>query len=415
MATRRAAPRPRPGAAAAAKANGAGRTHSRKEALRELVESAPGTPMGRLLRRFWQPVAISDDVAPGHAIPIRVMCEDLTLYRGRGGKPFIVDQRCPHRLTLLHTGWIEGDCIRCRYHGWKFDGGGQCVEMPAEEPGFPPKVRITSYPAADYGGIVFAWLGEGAPPPLPRKPELERDYGVKWASTQVWPCNWFQRIENSMDAVHVSFVHRETGFGEVLSYAVPALRYEETEWGIRQYATRSSNNVRISNFSFPNCNHIVVPTGRPSPDRPPHPWTDIFNWFVPVDDGHTAFYTARSAPVRGPDAERLRARLDGADRWNPADHHDEVFRGIMPGDNSGETATALVNAQDYVVQVGQGAVVDRARERLGRSDEGVIFLRRIFRRELDAIKAGRPTKSWVPKQEFSRLPVPPDVPPSPDP
>lgn len=398
-----------------ARSDGRSATRAKQGEWRELVESAPDTPMGRLLRRFWQPVAISDDLAPGHAMPIRVMCEDLTLYRGHGGEPYIVDHRCPHRLTLLHTGWIEGECIRCRYHGWKFDGTGQCVEMPAEEPGFPAKVKIRSYPAADYGGIVFAWMGDAAPPPLPRKPELERDYGVKWASTQIWPCNWFQRIENSMDAVHVSFVHQDTAFGEVLSYTVPTLRYEETPWGLRQYATRSSNNVRISNFSFPNCNHIVVPTGKPANGGSVHPWTDIFNWFVPVDDEHTAFYTARSAPIQGPEALELRERLSAADRYNPTEEAEKLFKGILPADNTGDTATALVNAQDYIVQVGQGAIADRSRERLGKSDEGVIFLRKIFRRELAAIKAGKAPKRWVPNEAFSHLPVPPNVPLAPDP
>ena len=393
---------------------GVRRPKAKKGVWDELVQSAPGTPMGKLLRQFWQPVAISNELAPGSAMPIRVMCENLTLYRGENGAPYIVDHVCPHRLTLLHTGWVEGDCLRCRYHGWKFDGRGQCIEMPAEEDAFPPKVRITSYPAADYAGIIFAWMGDGAPPPLPRKREMERDYGVQWASTQVWPCNWFQRIENSMDAVHVSFVHRETGFGEVLSYAVPTLRYEETEWGIRQYASRSNSNVRISNFSFPNCNHIVVPTGKAHGSPAPRPWTDIFNWFVPVDGEHTAFFTARSAPIRGADAEVLRDQLAATDRWNPADHAEELFKGNMPSDNSGDTATALVNAQDYLVQVGQGAIVDRSRERLGKSDEGVIFLRKVFQRELAAIKSGKPTKRWNQFEDFARLPLPPNVPPAPD-
>jgi len=388
----------------------------KQDAWDDLVQAGPGTPMGRLLRKFWQPVAISKDLAAGHAMPIRVMNEDLTLYRGHSGQPYLVAQRCPHRLTLLHTGWIEGDCIRCRYHGWKFDGTGQCVEMPAENPSFPPKVKILRYPARDYAGIVFAWMGEGEAPEFPRKAELERTYGVKWASSTTWPCNWFQRIENSMDAVHVSFVHQESRFGEVLSYTVPTLSYEETEWGIRQYATRSASNVRISEFSFPNCNHIVVPTQLPQ-QKPGTilPWTNIFNWFVPVDDTHSAFYTARSAPVADEDARVFEGWLGGSDKYNPADHEAEIFRGIMPDDSVGDTATAMVNAQDYVVQVGQGAIADRAREWLGKSDEGVILLRKIFRREMAAIKKGRPGKTWTPRRGFARLPVPPNVPPCADP
>jgi len=372
--------------------------------------------MGILLRKFWQPVAISSELEVGKAMPVRIMNEDLTLYRGESGQPYIVAQRCAHRSTLLHTGWVEQEDIRCRYHGWKYDGGGQCLEMPAEDAGFPGKVRILSYPAKEYAGLVFAYLGKGAVPEFPQKAELERDYGVKWAGSMTWPCNWFQRIENSMDAVHVSFVHQESRLGRALSYAVPCLSYEETEWGIRQIATRSGNNVRISDFSWPNCNHIVVPTPFPlAGEVKMLPWTDIFNWFVPVDDEHTALFTARSSPIRGDVAREFQSRLSSSGKYNPADHHEELFKGVMPGENVGEIATALVNAQDYIVQVGQGAVVDRSKERLGKSDAGVILLRKIFRRELDAIKKGQSGKNWKPRVETAKLPVPPNVPSSPHP
>ena len=372
--------------------------------------------MGILLRKFWQPVAVSSELKVGNAMLIRIMNEDLTLYRGESGRPYIVAHRCAHRLTLLHTGWVEKEYIRCRYHGWKYDGGGQCVEMPAEEAGFPGKVRILSYPATEYAGLVFAYMGNGAAPEFPQKAELERDYGVKWAGSMIWPCNWFQRIENSMDAVHVSFVHQESRLGQALSYAVPSLSYEQTEWGIRQIATRSANNVRISDFTWPNCNHIVVPTQFPSQSEGKMlPWTDIFNWFVPVDGGHTELFTARSSPIRGDMAREFQAWLSSCAKYNPADHDEELFKGVMPGDNVGETATALVNAQDYIVQVGQGAIVNRSKEHLGKSDAGVILLRKIFRRELVAIKKGQLGKSWKPRAGFARLPVPPNVPSSPDP
>ena len=382
----------------------------------ELVEVGPGTPMGNFLRTFWHPVAVARELADGSATPIRIMGEDLTLYRGTSGRPYIVAHRCPHRSTVLHVGWIEDDTIRCRYHGWRFDGTGQCVEMPAEDASFPPKVKILNYPARDYAGLVFAYMGDGEPPLFPRKAELERDYGVAWSSMQIWPCSWFQRIENSMDAVHVSFVHQETKFGEALSYKVPTLAYKETEWGLKQIATRSADNVRVSEFSIPNCNHIVVPT-RPAghTGEEPLPWTNIFNWFVPVDDTHTAFFTARQAPISGPDAAEFESLIAAADSYNPADHEETLFQGNLPGDGIGETATGLVNAQDYIAQVGQGTIVDRSQEWLGRSDEGVIALRGIFRRELEAIKRGKPLKTWKPRHGFARMPVPPDVPPSPDP
>jgi len=379
----------------------------------ELVRTGPGTPMGILLRKFWQPVAVSAELKNGKAKPLRIMSEDLTLYRGESGKPYIVSDRCAHRLTLLHTGWVEQDCIRCKYHGWKYDGEGQCVEMPAEDATFVSKVKILSYPVREYAGLVFAYLGTGAPPEFPRKAELDRDYGAKWSYLLIWPCNWFQRIENSLDAVHVSFVHRGGATGKAVSYGIPELSYEETEWGIRQIATRAADNVRIGEFSWPNCNHIASPMQfKPKGDKK-FPWSDLFNWFVPIDDEHTGFFSARSAPVRGELGQEFHDWLSSCDSYNPADFHKELFKGVMP-DIDGNTINALQNAQDYIVQVGQGPIVDRSKERLGKSDAGVILLRKIFRREVDAIKKGQPGKDWKPRVGFAKLPVPPHVPLAPD-
>src|SRR5579883_2699377 len=131
----------------------------------------PRTLAGRYLRRFWQPVYRAADLPAGWAKPLRILGEDFTLYRGEGGQPHIVAFRCAHRGTQLSTGWVEGDCLRCFYHGWKYDASGQCVEMPAEDPSFPPKVKIRSYPTEEYLGLIFAYLGEDEAPPLPRFPE----------------------------------------------------------------------------------------------------------------------------------------------------------------------------------------------------------------------------------------------------
>src|SRR5215208_3001398 len=136
--------------------------------FREFVHTGPGTLAGRFLRMFWQPVCCSYELAAGQALPIRIMSEDLTLYRGQSGTAYLVAGRCAHRGTQLSAGWVEADCIRCFYHGWKYDGTGQCVEQPAEDQAFAPKVRIAGYPVREYIGLIFAYLGEGEPPPLPR-------------------------------------------------------------------------------------------------------------------------------------------------------------------------------------------------------------------------------------------------------
>src|SRR5579871_5265962 len=156
----------------------------------DFARTGPDTQAGRYLRLYWQPVMKSADLEPGHAKPIKIMSEDFTLYRGEDGAPHVVAFRCAHRGTQLSTGWVEGDCIRCFYHGWKYDASGQCVEMPAEDSSFPPKVRIPSYPAQEYLGLIFAYLGDDAPPPLPRYPEFEEP-GVLTVQVYTMPCNYF--------------------------------------------------------------------------------------------------------------------------------------------------------------------------------------------------------------------------------
>src|SRR5918912_1024538 len=177
--------------------------------------TGPGTLAGRYLRAFWQPMALAADLPPGVARRIRVMSEDFTLYRGEDGASHVVAPRCVHRGTQLSAGWVEGDCLRCFYHGWKYDGSGQCTEMPAEDSSFPPKVRIQSHPVQEYLGLIFAYLGEGEPPPLPRYPfldDIDDTCTVRQVATDVRPYCYRNRIENSIDPVHVAFVHRNSEF-----------------------------------------------------------------------------------------------------------------------------------------------------------------------------------------------------------
>src|SRR5215211_1407198 len=206
------------------------------------TDAGPGTPMGQVLRQYWQPLAVAASLRPGKARPVKLMGEELTLYRGASGEPHLVGGRCAHRCTVLHIGWVEHEAIRCRYHGWKYDASGQCVEMPAEDASFPPKVRIAGYPVREYGGLIFTYMGEGTPPPFPRKDELDRDYGVKWTEQKVWPCNWFQRLENALDSAHLAFVHSGSEFGQTVTAAPPRFEHRETEWGIELKAIRSTEN-----------------------------------------------------------------------------------------------------------------------------------------------------------------------------
>jgi 5,5'-dehydrodivanillate O-demethylase len=365
--------------------------HPMADKLRMLSQTTAGTPMGTLLRKFWQPVARSQTLQAGKARAVRAFGEDLTLYRGESGRPYLVGGRCAHRRTLLHTGWVQDEKIRCMYHGWQFNGSGQCTERPAEQDVGLPNVKIPGYPLHEYSGLIFAYMGGGAPPEfqLPRKDVFERPNGLLFAREETWPCNWLQQVENSMDAVHVSFVHHwgTVGtFGEVVAPVIPQLEYEETDAGIRQTATRSAKSKRVSDWTFPNNNHISQPSLTLD-----DPWMDVGIWMTPVDDTHTTRFIIYSLPGGNPEFERrVTDYFERCGDYNPADHHDALFNEkTMPQD----TLNQLTSAQDYVAAVGQGAIVDRTAEHLGKSDMGVAFLRRLYWRELESLRKGQ-TKDW---------------------
>ena len=368
----------------------------------ELMECERGTAMGQLLRSFWQPVALASAVAAGESKQIRVFAQNFALYRGESGQAHLVDNVCAHRQTRLDTGWVQGEEIRCIYHGWKYNGAGQCTETPAETPEFAKRVRIGGYPVREYGGLLFAFLGEGEAPEfdLPRKDVLETDIVELCPRTEVWPCNWLQLVENSLDAVHVSFVHHagKVGpFGEAVSNGIPKLEYQETDAGIRQIATRGKNNVRVSDWTFPNYNHIVIPSAAGKA------WMDVCVWRVPIDIDRTLRIGVYSINSSNPDERRqFRNYMETIGRYDAAEHHDELFdHRLYPEDR----LIQLTSAQDYVAALGQGALPDRNQERLGQSDAGIVMLRRLFWRELDAIRKGQPIKKWKRIEQLGALPV----------
>src|SRR5262249_11712828 len=192
---------------------------------KELAHTGPGTLAGRYLRRFWQPVYVSADLPSGRAKPITIMNEQFTLYRSESGTAQVVDFRCPHRGTQLSTGWVRGDNIRCLYHGWTYAPDGRCVEQPAEPEPFCEKIRIRSYPTREYLGLIVAYLGEGEPPEFPRYPEFEEDGILRTADLGVHDCNWFNRIDQAGDVVHVFFAHPQLNLN-----SAPGVRTDETEY-----------------------------------------------------------------------------------------------------------------------------------------------------------------------------------------
>jgi 5,5'-dehydrodivanillate O-demethylase len=361
----------------------------------DLATTRAGTPGGSFMRQFWLAIHRSEDLAPGHARPIRIMSEDYTLYRGETGKAQVMEHRCPHRGAPLHLGWVEGDAIRCLYHGWKFDCSGQCVEQPAEESGFARKVKARSYPTGEHMGLVFAYFGEGKPPPFPPYP-LPPDEGLVhvW-NTETVPCNYLQCYENTADEVHVAFVHRAGGSHARMSEQLPEISGVETDWGMLRYGKRADGKVRHTLHYMPNVTRVIVPplAGFDGAGG----WPEIYFNFTPVDDTSHLWLITSHVKVTGADAERFLAKKTEfqakvARSPKVMDVVEDVWAGRLRLIDVDHPELAIV--QDIAVQAGQGRMADRASEHLGRSDAGIILWRKILERELRAIAEGRAGKKW---------------------
>jgi 5,5'-dehydrodivanillate O-demethylase oxygenase subunit len=366
-----------------------------------LVSTKPGTLAGNYLRRFWLPIYRAEDLRPGEAKPIEIMSERFTLYRGETGTPHVVDFRCPHRGTQLSAGWVEGDCIRCMYHGWLFDGSGQCTEQPAEDRSFAKKIRIKSRPVREYLGLIFAYFGAGEAPIFPRYRHMESAGVLDVLSTEIWPCNFFQRIDNNGDTYHVPFVHRGAYSASSSNQraGLPEISKEESPWGTTSYASFREGWRNVFQFFMPNAYAFRNPSPEPECD-----WEDRMQWDVPLDDERSLEFRLRRLPLSGKAAEDYQARRAATQsaKVSVAQMGEAVLSGklnFQDLDKFFHDKIALVHTQDFVAQVGQGSIADRNQEHLGRSDKGIILFRKIWQRELTAFAAGRPLKKWLLPQD----------------
>ena len=361
----------------------------------DITSTLPGTPGGKFMRQFWTAVHRSEDLLPGHAKPIRIMGEDFTLYRGESGRAQVFDNRCPHRGALLHLGWVEGDDIRCLYHGWKFDCSGQCVEQPAEDAGFARKVKARSWPTREHMGLVFAYFGEGEPPAWPPYPEPPQQGLIHCWNVETVPCNWLQCYENTADEVHVAFVHRPGGSHAKMA-ELPVITAEETDWGMLRYGTRrSTGEVRHTLHYMPNTTRVIVPPlgGFDGVGG----WQEIYFNFTPIDDETHLWLITSHVKVTGAEAEKFLAKKkEFLEKVRAAPKVMDLVRDVWAGRRRliDIEHPELAMVQDIAVQAGQGVNADRSSEHLGRSDAGIIVWRKILAREMQAIAQGRPAKKW---------------------
>ncbi len=378
------------------------RSPSRNEPV-DYVSTGPGTVAGRYLRQFWQPVYVARRLAPGWAKPLRIMGQDFALYRSQEGKVHCVDNRCAHRGAMLSTGWVEGDSIRCPYHGWAYSADGQCIDQPLEKgDSYAKEIRIGGYPTYEYLGLIFVFFGEGEPPEFTRYKEWD-DAKFVAAQIDVRPCNWFQNIENFMDEGHIWFTHTKSALAKLDLDNLPKIAFEKTPWGLACVAGRADGRKRIVQFGMPNIGMFAV-----HPDNTSKPgegankvetgWQMFLDYRVPVDDYTHLQVHAIATMMQGEPDESYKKRWEMFDKAEAEAHQiaGKVLAGELQYDDIAKLCHHIPLAQDEVVQVGQGRIANRDPniEHLGMSDVGIAALRRLYSDELRAFAASGSPSAW---------------------
>lgn len=350
----------------------------------ELTQVGPGTPCGEYLRRFWQPVAFARDLG---AVPlaIRIMGEDLVVFRDKSGRVGLLERHCAHRGTSLEFGLVSERGIRCCYHGWVFDVDGRILDTPGEPASSTLRDRLCqgAYPTHEFGGLIFAYMGP--PERRPAFPHYDTfalpGYALEPAGKFMLPCNWLQIKDNSMDPVHTSFLHAISS-GDQFTAAFGALAeldWVETPFGMIYIATRRIGDlvwVRVCDFMAPNVHQftreIEEATEEKTASRPV-----IIRWAVPIDDTHTwNMELAQVDPAWGLAPEQIGRPGFGQSDDRP---YDERQR----------------HPADYDAQASQRPIAIHALEHLASTDRGVIMLRKIVRDGIRTVAGGGDPKELL--------------------
>ena len=352
-----------------------------------LTKTGPGTPGVEMLRRCWQPAALAEELpADGPPVPIRLLGEDLVLFRDEQGQPGLLGLHCSHRGADLSYGRLEDGGLRCIYHGWLYDLHGHCLEQPGEPAGstFYEKIQHKSYPCKEVGGLILAYLGPGEPPLVPMYDNLmapdDRRRNIKCYRE----CNYLQGNEGNIDSVHLSFLH----------WQAPRWRehpqFEEidlqpTNFGIRNFWIRKlapdKHYIHITSFVMPNIGGFGGPTGQGY----------SFNWHVPIDDTHHWEYGISFRYELPTDAPRwpLQDREIGPDyhpRRNPSNRYlqdrEEMKTSTFIGLGNG------FYGHDGLATEGAGPIQDRTQEHLGFGDKTIVAQRMMLLKAIADVKAG---------------------------
>jgi 5,5'-dehydrodivanillate O-demethylase len=369
----------------------------KQELNEQLTQVGPGTPMGEMLRRYWYPVAFVRELDEWPIKKVRLLGENFALWKGPKGTYGIVQEHCPHRRASLVYGVVEEEGLRCGYHGWLFDHTGQCLDQPAEpeDSTFANRIQAFAGKAEALGGMVWAYIGPDPAPELP-KFDVYVDEGFKDCGWTLLPCNWLQIMENSVDPHHVEWLHgRYFKFlGEQQGFLAPPgfqkrhmkVGFDEMEWGILKRRVLQGNSEDNDDWAvghplvFPYCMRVGGAGIEQMQIR------------VPVDDNHTwvAFYTSHQPP----------GMTDFPQQVYPVDYE---FPWL---DDRGEHIVDYIEGQDIMAWVTQGDINDRTAEHLGKSDIGVIMLRKMFREQMGLVADGQDPTVGFTREPHDRIELP---------
>jgi phthalate 4,5-dioxygenase oxygenase subunit len=388
-----------------------------------LTRVGPGTPGGALLRRYWLPALLSEELPEADGAPkrVRMLGEDLVAFRDSDGVAAIVDAFCPHRRAPLFFGRNEDCGLRCVYHGWKFDRSGACVDMPSEPPDslFKSKVRVTAYPTHEAGNIVWIYMGPPESRPAPPDYEFMRAPAThRFVGKHVQDCNWVQALEGGIDSSHATILHNGniSDLQWLADYdrTVPRLNVHTTDYGFVYTGIRNVNGkqwVRAYQYVMPSTQfrgRVEGLLGGNVPYVGPDQVATINgHLWIPNDDTTTTCYNFMYS-------------YDAAQPLPPAEIHDQEAKdGRGPGDQFPDyrltrnltndyqidraeqktrTFTGIkgVNTQDVALQEGMGPIVDRTKEHLGTTDRAIIVMRQLLLEAMAAVEADKPPRGSDP-------------------
>jgi 5,5'-dehydrodivanillate O-demethylase oxygenase subunit len=334
-----------------------------------LTRVGPGTRMGALLRRYWWPVWFTEQVTD-KPVPVRLLGEDLVLFREPSGKLGLIERYCAHRRVSLEFGRVEEGGIRCCYHGWKYGTDGSCADLPLEPEGSGLKrdVKLAGYAVFEAGGLIFAYLGPKPVPAFPRWDLLFREAGLAKVGADEEHCNWLQRAENTVDQHHLCSLHAAV-------YPQLAFKRSEVDWEPAWFGLNIT--MRVPGLSKPKLDQFIFPSSnRFTQARIGVPPSHNLRIRVPTDDTKTTTFWVKIYPSI---TDQGRLKTEGL---KPRQ------RGVYDRAEDGWWDIPS-HEQDRVAQESQGLITDRSIETLGWTDRGIVLFRKMLHDGLDAIAEGR--------------------------